>query len=92
MYCVTAKVAQKIAMLLENNGINAGTREQQPRHHARGSAASDTAARVDTSHSRWNSVGRRVRALYGKANLMQASQTAPATMAPASARNSLRVC
>ena len=33
---VAAKVAQEIAMLLENGGADTGPREQQPEHHSAG--------------------------------------------------------
>jgi hypothetical protein len=47
---VAAKVAQKIAMLLQHKGIYAGTREQQPEHDARRTATSDAALGLSDVH------------------------------------------
>jgi hypothetical protein len=43
MHGVAAKVAQKIRVLLQNDGLDAGPSQQKPQHHAGRSTAGDTA-------------------------------------------------
>src|SRR5262245_30339034 len=43
---VTAKVAQEIGMLLEDNDVDAGTRQQEAKHQSRRTAAGNAAARL----------------------------------------------
>ena len=44
---VTAKIAQKVAVLFEHNHIDAGASEQISGHHTRGATAHDTNAGVN---------------------------------------------
>src|SRR6266851_8522788 len=48
---VAAEVAQKIGVLLEDENVDAGPREQKREHHPGGSAARDTAACGELFHS-----------------------------------------
>ena len=43
MHGVAAKVAQKIRVLLQNDGLHAGPPQQVTQHHAGGTASRDTA-------------------------------------------------
>ncbi len=47
---ISAKVAQKVGVLLEEHGRNAGAREEQCCHHSRRSAADDAAAGAKLAH------------------------------------------
>ena len=50
MHSVAAKIAEKVAVLLEDDSLDAGTREQKTGHHPGGSAPGDAAARGEFRH------------------------------------------
>src|SRR5258706_4575772 len=64
---IAAKIAQKIAVFFEDGDIDAGAREQQAQHHARGFAAGDGTCGGETGFQRdgavdgrtWGNVSRR---------------------------------
>jgi hypothetical protein len=47
---ITAKIAEKVGVLLENQNLNAGPGEQESEHDAGGPATGDTAANVLLLH------------------------------------------
>src|SRR5439155_26675295 len=54
---VAAEIAQEVAVLFEDDDVNAGAREQHAEHHAGRSAAGDAAARLERFGGVRHSVG-----------------------------------
>ena len=71
MHGVAAEIAQEIAVLFEDDDVDAGPREQHAEHHAGRSAARDAAARLERFGGVRHSVGLFTRTAFARVCVMR---------------------